>query len=106
MSLFAHGDLEDIIHGRARLTILAFLSTVGRADFVTLRNEIRISDGNLSQHLKKLEDAGYIDLDKTVAAGKPRTTARLTNGGRDAFYDYLDHLQTLLKAVPQRDNAV
>ncbi len=103
MSLFAHESLEEVIHGRARLAILAFLSTVGKADFVTLRSEIRISDGNLSQHLKKLDDAGYIQLDKTISAGKPRTIAKLTVSGRDAFYDYLDHLQSLLNAVPGRD---
>lgn len=102
MSLFAHASLEEVIHGRARLAILAFLSTVGKADFVTLRGEIRISDGNLSQHLKKLEDAGYIQLDKTMAAGKPRTIAKLTVEGRDAFYAYLDHLQSLLNAIPER----
>lgn len=106
MSLFAHASLEEVIHGRARLAILAFLSTVGKADFVTLRGEIRISDGNLSQHLKKLEDAGYIQLDKTMAAGKPRTIAKLTVEGRDAFYAYLDHLQSLLNAIPERDAAL
>ncbi|ESQ91146.1 winged helix-turn-helix domain-containing protein [Asticcacaulis benevestitus] len=102
MSLFAHASLEEVIHGRARLAILAFLSTVGKADFVTLRGEVRISDGNLSQHLKKLEDAGYIRLDKTMASGKPRTIANLTVEGRDAFYAYLDHLQSLLNAIPER----
>lgn len=106
MSLFAHASLEEVIHGRARLAILAFLSTVGKADFVTLRGEIRISDGNLSQHLKKLEDAGYIQLDKTMAAGKPRTIAKLTVEGRDAFYAYLDHLQSLLNAIPERGTEV
>jgi DNA-binding MarR family transcriptional regulator len=106
MSLFAHASLEEVIHGRARLAILAFLSTVGKADFVTLRGEIRISDGNLSQHLKKLEDAGYIQLDKTMAAGKPRTIAKLTVEGRDAFYAYLDHLQSLLNAIPERSAEV
>lgn len=105
MSPFSHESLEEVIHGRARLAILAFLSTVGKADFVTLRSEIRISDGNLSQHLKKLDDAGYIQLDKTLSAGKPRTIARLTMAGRDAFYDYLDHLRTLLDAVPERNVA-
>lgn len=104
MSLFMHESLQEVIHGRARLAILAFLSTVGKADFVTLRSEIRISDGNLSQHLKKLEDAGYIELDKVLSPGKPRTVARLTVAGRDAFYDYLDHLQTLLNTVPARSS--
>ncbi|MGA9659040.1 MAG: transcriptional regulator [Asticcacaulis sp.] len=106
MSLFAHASLREVIHGRARLAILAFLSTVGSADFVTLRAEIKISDGNLSQHLKKLEDAGYIALEKTSFAGKGRTIALLTVAGRDAFYDYLDHLQSLLKAIPERDQGL
>ncbi|MEI9905137.1 MAG: transcriptional regulator [Asticcacaulis sp.] len=99
MSLFDPGSLQEVIHGRARLAVLAFLTTVGSADFGSVRQEVGISDGNLSQHLRKLEDAGYIRLEKTfvasalVGSGRQRTLVNLTPEGRKAFYDYLDHLQ-------------
>lgn len=103
MSIFAADTLKEVIHGRARLAILAYLTTVGRADFVRLRDEIAISDGNLSQHLRKLADAGYIALHKSIIASRTKTVAELTQAGRQAFYDYLDSLQSLLDAVPARD---
>lgn len=102
MSIFAADTLKEVIHGRARLSILAYLTTVGRADFVRLRDEIAISDGNLSQHLKKLADANYITLHKSIIASRTKTVAELTAAGRQAFYDYLDSLQSLLDAVPAR----
>lgn len=102
MSMFDPGSLEEVIHGRARLAVLAFLTTVGRADFVSIRNEVAISDGNLSQHLKKLEDAGYVRQEKTFGPGRPRTQVHLTAEGRAAFYDYIDHLQSLIRHVPER----
>ncbi len=104
MSVFAADSLQEVIHGRSRLAILAYLTTVGRADFVQLREEIAISDGNLSQHLKKLSDAGYISLSKSIISSRTKTIAELTPLGRRAFYDYLDHLRSLLDAVPDRDD--
>ncbi len=102
MNLFDPGSLQDVIHGRARLAVLAYLTTVDDSDFVTLRDQINISDGNLSQHLKKLEDAGYVSLTKTFHQGKGKTVIRLTSAGRDAFYAYLDRLHALLNAVPKK----
>ena len=105
MKVFAADSLQEVIHGRARLAILAFLTTVSRADFTRLRDEVAISDGNLSQHLKKLSDAGYIDLHKSTFAGRTRTEAELTVRGRQAFYDYLDNLKSMLDAVNRCENA-
>lgn len=102
MSLFYHDALEEVIHSRSRLAVMAFLSTTGSADFAAIRDEINVSDGNLSQHLKKLEDVGYVALSKSGVTGRPRTIVKLTPAGRNAFYDYLDHLQSLLKTVPGR----
>lgn len=101
MSVFDAGNLPDVIHGRARLTVLAFLSAAGASDFVTLRDEINISDGNLSQHLKKLSDAGYISLNRTTRDGRARTVIELSPAGHTAFYAYLDHLRLLLDAIPK-----
>lgn len=104
MSLFHHDSLEEVIHSRSRLAVLAFLSTTGSADFAAIRDEINVSDGNLFQHLKKLEEAGYVAQTKSFLSGRLRTIVKLTPAGRNAFYDYLDHLQSLLKAIPSRDD--
>ena len=105
MTLFHHDSLEEVIHSRSRLAVLAYLATTGSADFAAVRDEINVSDGNLSQHLKKLEDAGYVALSKSDLTGRARTAVKLTPTGRNAFYDYLDHLQSLLKAIPGREEA-
>jgi len=102
MRLFDPAGLHDLIHGRARLVVLAFLSTVGRTDFVTLRDEINISDGNLSQHLKKLDEAGYVALSRVQTEGCGHTLVELTATGREAFYAYLDNLKLILDAVPKK----
>lgn len=102
MSQFDPASLQDIIHGRARLAVLAYLTTVKDSDFVPLRDQINISDGNLSQHLKKLEEAGYVSLTKSFEHGKGRTVIRLTAAGREAFYAYLDRLHALLNMVPKK----
>ena len=102
VGVFDPACLQEVIHGRARLAVLALLSTIGHADFVTIRHEIGISDGNLSQHLKKLEDAGYVRLDRTFTAGRSRTVIYLTSQGRTAFYDYVDNLRALLSHIPAR----
>ena len=102
MRPFDPAGLQDLIHGRARLAVLAFLTTVGQVDFVTLRDEINISDGNLSQHLKKLEDAGYVTLTRLQSGGRGRTVVELTATGREAFYGYLDNLKLLLNAVSKK----
>jgi DNA-binding MarR family transcriptional regulator len=102
MRRFDPAGLQDLIHGRARLAVLAFLTTVGAVDFVTLRDEINISDGNLSQHLKKLDEAGYVALTRIQSGGRGHTEIALTAIGREAFYAYLDNLKLLLDAVSKK----
>ncbi len=89
---------QDLIHGRARLAVLAFLTTVGEVDFVTLGHEVNIGDGNLSQHLKTLDEAGYVALTR----GRGRTGVALTAVGREAFHAHLDNLKLLLDAVAKK----
>ena len=97
MSAFDHNALDDVIHGRARLGIMAFLSTAGEADFVSLRQTLKLSDGNLSTHIAKLEEAGYVRTKKRFVEKKPQTTVVLTDAGRKAYVAYLDQLKQLLK---------
>lgn len=96
MDDFDIGHLDDVIHGRLRLGVMAFLSTAGTADFNTLKARLSATDGNLSVHLKKLEEAGYVRIDKRFVGKKPLTEAVLTDAGRAAFIRYLDAMSRLV----------
>jgi DNA-binding MarR family transcriptional regulator len=92
---FDIGQIDDVIHGRVRLGVMAFLAAGDSADFNTLKAKIGATDGTLSVHLRKLEEAGYIAIDKSFRNRRPLTTARLTPEGRRAFKRYLDALGKL-----------
>jgi DNA-binding MarR family transcriptional regulator len=98
MSEFDAQSLDEVIHGTARLGIMAYLSTAESADFTTLKDKLNLTDGNLSVHLKKLEDARYVRIDKRFVAKKPRTQVTITAQGRRAFAAYLDSLAPLMRA--------
>ncbi|MDI7773819.1 transcriptional regulator [Asticcacaulis sp. EMRT-3] len=89
-------QIDEVIHGRLRLGIMAYLSTAGSADFNQLKAQLQTSDGNLSTHLRKLEEAGFIAIDKTFQARKPLTRVAMTGSGREAFVAYLAALEKLL----------
>jgi DNA-binding MarR family transcriptional regulator len=92
-------ELNDVIHQPARLRIMASLSALGgdgRMDFRTLRDVLELTDGNLGAHLVKLEDAGYLTVEKTFLGKKPRTLLRLTTAGRAAFETHVAALKALL----------
>ncbi|CAN5340105.1 transcriptional regulator [soil metagenome] len=93
-------EIDDLIHGRVRLGIMAFLSSAGGADFGEIRERLQTTDGNLSVHLRKLEEGGYVAVDKSFVGRKPLTRARLTDAGRAAFIAYLD---AMAKLVAERD---
>ncbi|GAB5347918.1 hypothetical protein TMRO357_00847 [Alteriqipengyuania sp. 357] len=88
--------IDDTIHGRVRLATMAYLSSAECADFGELRVRTGVSDGNLSVHLRKLEDAGYVRIEKRFEARKPVTTACLTEAGREAWIAYLDRMKAML----------
>jgi DNA-binding MarR family transcriptional regulator len=94
---FDYHSIDDIIHSRIRLAIIAVLATVDEAEFTFLREKVNATDGNLSVHLKKLEDAGYIKVRKSFIERKPVTNYKLTAGGRKAFEQYVNQLEQLLK---------
>lgn len=95
---FDYRAIDDVIHGRARLAVMAYLSGAGAADFNELKAKIGGTDGNLSVHLRKLEEADYVRVEKTFAGRKPRTICRLTDKGREAWIAYIARLQSLLGA--------
>ena len=89
--------LNPLIHERARLGIVSALAARDAAAFAELKALLDMTDGNLSVHLRVLEDAGYVALDKTFEDRKPRTTARLTRKGRVAFDHYVEVLGEIVK---------
>jgi DNA-binding MarR family transcriptional regulator len=89
--------LDDAIHGRLRLGIMAYLMDVEAADFTELKTLLDATQGNLSVHLRKLEEAGYVEIVKSFQGRKPLTRVHVTPAGRKAFADYLDALAGLVK---------
>ena len=88
--------IDEVIHGRLRLGIMAYLSSAETADFNALKARLQATDGNLSVHLRKLEDAGYVAIEKRFVGRKPLTTVTLTEPGRMAFIRYLDAMARLV----------
>jgi DNA-binding MarR family transcriptional regulator len=81
-------ELDRVIHEPARLAIMANLFVVDNGDFVFLLNRTRLTNGNLSSHMSKLETAGYVEVTKEFVDRKPRTMYKLTGAGRAAFEAY------------------
>ena len=96
MASFDIGKLDDVIHGRVRLGIMAYLADAEVADFTVLKDLLEVTQGNLSVHLRKLEEAGYIVIEKSFLDRKPLTRARITDAGRAAFATYLDAIAKLV----------
>ena len=107
MTDFDHAAIDEILASRVRLAIIAFLAGAKTADFVAVRDATKTTDGNASIHLRKLEDAGYVEMQKRFVARKPQTLYSLTERGRKALLDYVAHLEALLPpaAAPQGDGA-
>jgi DNA-binding HxlR family transcriptional regulator len=97
MPPFDIGKIEDVIHGRLRLGIMACLADVEVASFNELKALLETTQGNLSIQLRKLEEAGYIAIDKTFLNRKPLTQARITPEGRAAFARYLEAIGKLIR---------
>lgn len=91
--------LERLVHERTRLGIVSSLAVADSLSFAELKATLGISDGNLSSHARKLEDAGYIACDKQFSGRKPLTTYRLTPEGRQALARYLTHMEALIEAT-------
>ena len=96
MKNFYYQQLDDIIHSRIRLAAMSVLAAVDEAEFTFLRERIQATDGNLSIHLRKLEEAGYIEVRKGFVGRKPQSMYRLTESGRRAFENYVATLEKLI----------
>jgi len=94
-------ELNETIHQPVRLRIMAALVTLeptDEVDFTYLRDLLEVTDGNLGAHLRKLEEAGYISVNKVFVERKPRTYVTATPEGRKAFQEYVAALESILKS--------
>ena len=91
--------LDRLLHDRMRLGIVSALSAAGDMSFSDLKSALNATDGNLSVHARKLEDAGYVSCEKTFSGRTPRTAYTLTASGRRALEKYLDHMEAIIRAA-------
>ncbi len=92
-------DLDRLIHEPARLMIVGILYAVEKADFLYLLHETGLTRGNLSSHLSKLEEAGYVQIEKTFRGKVPRTLVSLTANGRESFEKYRKQLKDIVDRI-------
>jgi DNA-binding MarR family transcriptional regulator len=93
---FHVADLDEVIHGKIRLGIMVCLAREEAADFTELKVALQTTQGNLSIHLRKLEDAGYISIDKSFMNRRPLTRVRITKAGRKGLANYLAAMAKLV----------
>ena len=92
-------DLDKVIHERMRLGIISALAANEKLSFAELKKLLDTTDGNISVHARKLEDAGYVTLEKSFKGRMPLTEYKITKDGRTALMRYLDHMEALIKAM-------
>ena len=98
-------ELDPLLHERGRLAIVSALAAAPRLTFTELREAVGMTDGNLCVHLQKLEEKGYVTIDKQFVGRRPQTSCQLTRGGRQAFTNYLDHLEAIVRQGRGRNRA-
>ena len=96
---FDHNGIDDVIHGRLRLGVMAYMSAASPAIFGELRDKVGATDGNLSTHLKKLEEAGYVTQEKRFVGKKPQTRVFLTDKGRKAWILWIQRMEAIMRAA-------
>ena len=92
-------ELDKIIHERMRLGIISALAANETLSFTDLKNLLNTTDGNISVHARKLEDAGYLECLKSFNGRVPLTEYKITNDGREALNSYLNHMEALINAM-------
>ena len=95
------GNIDPLIHEPSRLIIMAQLYVIQSADFLFLQRQSQMTPGNLSAHLRKLEDAGYVEITKEFIERKPHTALALTKKGRDAFKQYRRDIKKIVENLPE-----
>lgn len=93
-------SVDRILHEPARTQIAALLYVVESADFIFVMNQTGLTWGNLSSHLTKMEEAGYVEIEKSFKGKRPNTTLKLTENGRKAFRDYARQMKDYFSNLP------
>jgi DNA-binding MarR family transcriptional regulator len=99
---YNYHQINKIFHSPIRLAVISLLMTLEEAEFTYIREKVGATDGNLNSHLKKLEDQGYIHVKKEFVQRKPLTFHRITQEGKEAFKQYIQQLEMLIK--PQKES--
>ncbi len=94
-------EIDRLVHEPSRLMLLALLYVIDSADFTFLMNQTGMTWGNLSTHMTKLEEAGYIEVEKSFKGRRPNTMLRLTPDGRAAFQNYRKQMKQVLDDLPE-----
>jgi DNA-binding MarR family transcriptional regulator len=94
-------NIDKIIHEPARLLLMAHLFVVESADYLFLQRQTGLTWGNISSHLRKLENAGYVAVEKEFIDKKPHTTLKLTDKGRKAFKEYRKNMKQVFEDLPE-----
>ncbi len=94
---YDYQQIDDVIHSRIRTTVMAVLVSVEEAEFNFLKEKVNATDGNLSVHLKKLEEAGYVSVKKVFIERKPVSKYKITSKGYKAFENYIKKLENIIK---------
>lgn len=92
-------ELDEVVHQKTRLSVLTMLAETGSASFTYLRDTLGLSDGNLSRHLRVLEEHDLVQIDKSYKDRKPHTTVSATKEGRRALDAYVAALETMIERV-------
>ena len=97
MNHYDYQQIDDVIHSRIRTSVMAVLVSVEEAEFNYLKEKVNATDGNLSVHIKKLEEAGYVSVKKIFVERKPLSKYKITNKGYKAFENYIKKLEDIVK---------
>jgi predicted transcriptional regulator len=92
-------QLDRIIHQPIRTKIMAFLANVKECDYTPLKNNLGLTDGHMSTHMKELVSSGYVEVEKSFVDNKPRTTYRITKEGKKRFLNYISALKNLISTI-------
>ena len=95
-------QLDRVIHEKGRMAIMSLLAASPELSFTEIRNTLNMTDGNLSMHLRTLQEAGYVGVTKSFQDRRPLTTCSLTDKGLTAFSNYIDLLERIVKQTKQK----
>ena len=103
MNEFNYQQIDDLIHSRIRLAVMATLATMGSASFSIIKENVGATDGNLSVHMRKLEEADYLSVEKSFIDRKPISVYSLTDKGKSALTLYIQYLENMLPLGTVKD---